>query len=99
MRLTGVLLLLAAAPACAKAQNLQWHGYLDYRLVAGSSAPNWTDGGLGKLRWDGHGVSARFGGAALLATAQLSPELLGVASAQFQTSDRRGIDLTEAWLR
>jgi hypothetical protein len=99
MRLTGVLLLLAAAPACAKAQNLQWHGYLDYRLVAGSSAPNWTDGGLGKLRWDGHGVSARFGGAALLATAQLSPELLGVASTQFQTSDRRGIDLTEAWLR
>jgi len=96
MRLPGFLLLLAtAAPMCAAAQDLQWHGYLDYRLVAGSSAPNWTDGGLGKLRWDGHGTSARFGGAALAATAQLNPELLGVASAQFQTSDRRGVDLSE----
>lgn len=96
----GAMLALAVtiAPRAA-AQDAQLHGYLDLRLVAAGDEPNWTHGGLGKLRWDRQRDGLQFGGAALQGTAQLSEAWLAVAAVQYQTSDRPGLDVIDAYLR
>ena len=101
MRTTTAMLVLIAAfamrPSCA--QDYQLHGFLDVRAVSAGDELNWTHGGLGKLRWDGGDTSAKFGGAALQGTAQFAPEWFGLASIQYQTTDRSGASLIEGWLR
>jgi hypothetical protein len=93
------LCLLAAWPAACLAQDLSLHGYLDGRLVAAPAERSWVEGGLGKTRYGGGGTEARFGGAALVGTAQLTPSLLALAGVQLQDGDRAGIDVLEAYLR
>jgi len=93
---TGLLLL---APPRATAQDAQLHGYLDLRVVASADESNWTQGGLGKLRWSGRQDGLQFGGAALQGIAQFTPELIGVAAVQYQTTDRPGLDVIEAYVR
>ncbi len=87
----------AALPAFA--QDYQLHGFADVRVVSAGGEPNWTKGGLGKLRWDGSRSGAQFGGAALQGTAQFASEWFGLASVQYQTTDRSGASLIEGWLR
>lgn len=100
-RRTGTLALvcLAALPLAARAQDLGLHGYLDGRLVAAPSEGSWADGRLGKTRYGGGDIDLRFGGAALVGTAQLTPSLLALATVQLQNGDRTGIDVPEAYLR
>jgi hypothetical protein len=98
-RSVPALCLLAAWPAAGLAQDLSLHGYLDGRLVAAPAERSWVEGGLGKTRYGGGGTEARFGGAALVGTAQLTPSLLALAGVQLQDGDRAGIDVLEAYLR
>ncbi|UGB47192.1 OprO/OprP family phosphate-selective porin [Frateuria edaphi] len=93
------LACLAALPLAGYAQDFSLHGYVDGRLVAAPSERSWVEGGLGKTRYGGGGVEARFGGAALAGTAQLTPSLLAFAGLQLQDGDRAGIDMLEAYLR
>ena len=95
----GIALAIAAAASAASAQELELHGWVDARLVGVSADPSWTRGGLGKLRFDGHGGGIETGGAALLASWTPAPAWLALASAQVQDTGRGGADVTEAWLR
>src|SRR5690348_4680234 len=101
MRTTAAMRVLIAAFAmrAACAQDFQLHGFVDVRAVSSGDEPSWTRGGLGKLRWDGSRSGAQFGGAALQGTAQFAPEWFGLASIQYQTTDRSGASLIEGWLR
>ncbi|MEI7038090.1 hypothetical protein [Fulvimonas yonginensis] len=93
------LACLAALPLAGRAQDLGLHGYLDARLVDAPEQTSWTRGGLGKTRYGDGDFAPRFGGAALVGTAQLTPSLFALAGVQFQATDRAGIDVLEAWLR
>jgi hypothetical protein len=88
--------LLAALPAGA--QTVSFHGYADARLVASGDERSWIAGGLGKLRYGGED-GTHFGGAALQAAWQIAPELLGVATLQYQRTDAATLDVPELWLR
>lgn len=90
---------LAAWPFVGQAQDVSLHGYLDGRLVAAPGESSWTRGGLGKTRYGEGSDGLRFGGAALVGTAQLSPQLLALASVQWQRTGGSGVDALEAWLR
>jgi hypothetical protein len=90
---------LAAWSGAGRAQDLGLHGYLDGRLVAAPAERSWAEGGLGKARYGGGGTELRFGGAALVGTAQLTPSLLALADVQLQDGDRAGVDVLEAYLR
>lgn len=94
-----LLSLLAACPLAVLAQDFAVHAYLDGRLVAAPGETSWVNGGLGKTRFGGGGVGAKFGGAAVVGTAQITPALLSLADIQFQTSDRPTVDVIEAYLR
>lgn len=89
----------SALPSAADAQELALHGYVDDRLVAAPAETSWANGGLGKSRFGDGGIQARFGGAALAGTAQLTPALLAFADVQLQNTDRRTLDVLEAYLR
>ena len=93
------LACLAALPFGGRAQDLGLHGYLDGRLVTAPAERSWVEGGLGKSRFGDGGTAVRFGGAALVGTAQLTPSLLAFAGVQLQDHDRAGIDVLEAYLR
>jgi len=53
----------------------------------------------GKTRFGGGGTGLQFGGAALDGIAQLTPSLLATADLQFQSTDRRSVDILDAYLR
>ena len=93
------LACLVASPLAGHAQDVSLHGYVDGRLVAAPGERGWVEGGLGKTRYGGGKVEARFGGAALVGTAQLTPSLLAFAGVQLQDGDRTGVDVLEAYLR
>jgi hypothetical protein len=93
------LALLTAWPAAGRTQDLGLHGYLDGRLVAAPAERSWVEGGLGRTRYGNGGAQMRFGGAALVGTAQLTPSLLALAGVQLQDGDRAGVDVLEAYLR
>ena len=88
---------LAAAPV-ARAQELDWHGYLEARLVERAAARPSGAGGEGRLRWGGGGWHASVG-AALAAGWQVAPAWRAVASVQWQERERHELDLLEAYLR
>jgi hypothetical protein len=96
---TLALACLAAWSGTGRTQDLGLHGYLDGRLVAAPAERSWVEGGLGKARYGGGGSELRFGGAALVGTAQLTPALLALADLQLQDGDRAGVDVLEAYLR
>lgn len=93
------LACLCAMPLAGRAQDLSLHGYVDGRLVNAPAERSWVEGGLGKSRYGGAGTELRFGGAALVGTAQLTPSLLALAGVQLQDGDRTGVDVLEAYLR
>ena len=94
-----VLACMVALPLSGRAQDASLHGYLDARLVTAPNERSWIDGGLGKSRYGDTGASLRFGGAALVGSAQLTPSVLAFAGVQLQGGHRAGIDVLEAWLR
>lgn len=93
------LACLAALPLAGHAQDFGLQGYLDGRLVSAPAENSWIQGGLGKSRYGGGATAVRFGGAALVGTAQLTPILLALASVQAQDTGRAGVDVLEAYLR
>jgi hypothetical protein len=92
--LAGLLIVNAAS-----AQDFSLHAYVDGRLVAAPDETSWTQGGLGKTRYGDGGVQTKFGGAAVVGTAQITPALLAFGDVQFQNTDRATVDVLEAYLR
>ena len=99
MRHVSILLVLALLSPGASAQEVDLHGFVDYRLVSAPNETSWIDGGLGKSRFGGGGVLPRFGAAAVDGSVQVTPDILAFADLQFHTTDRPSLDLTEAYLR
>jgi len=101
MRCAWLFCLLGSVvcPSFVFAQDVNLHAYIDGRLVAAPGETSWTDGGLGKTRFGDGGTDARFGGAAVAGTAQLTPALLALGEIQFQTTDRPSVNVIEAYLR
>lgn len=93
------LLCMLGASFAAGAQDFGWHAWMDGRLVAAPDEASWTQGGLGKTRFGNGGVDARFGGAGLLGTAQLTPSLLALGEVQFQNTDYPAMSVIQAYLR
>lgn len=89
---------LALLPLAGRAQDLTLKGYLDERLVAASGETSWPRGGLAKTRYGG-ADGLQFGGVGLVGTAQLGPQVLALATVQWQQTSRPGADVLEAWLR
>lgn len=94
-----LLLIVVLPPSRAGAQELDLHGYIDFRAVAAPDTRSFVDGGLGKTRFGGDDVGAEFGGAALQAALQFTPEWLALSAVQFQTSDQGTLDVLETYVR
>jgi hypothetical protein len=101
-RVARILLTLGSAglcPGAVLAQDFSLHAYLDGRLVSAPDETSWTNGGVGKSRFGDGGTDAKFGGGAVVGIAQLTPAILAVADVQLQDTDRRSIDVIDAYLR
>ena len=98
--LPACLMVVAGATACARAdaQALSWQGYLDLRVAAAPAQAGWNEGGLGKVRFGGGGMTAAVSGA-VAGTWQLAPEWQASATLQLQTDQQRPLDLLDASLR
>jgi hypothetical protein len=99
MRRACLCCLLGLYVPAGLAQEFKLHAWLDGRLVAAPGETSWTRGGLGKTRFGGGGVDARFGGAGVVGTAQFTPALMALASVQWQDTDYATLDTIEAYLR
>src|ERR1700694_5736595 len=86
-------------PVSLRAQDFQVHGFADLRLIAAPDEQSWDRGGLGKTRYGGGNDGARFGGAALTATWQATPQLLFVTDLRYQPQDHAPTSLIEAFVR
>jgi hypothetical protein len=94
-----IVWLGAIAPSLLRAQDFQLHGFADLRVIAAPDERSWSRGGLGKTRYGGNDDGARFGGAALSATWQATPQLLVVADLRYQPQDHAAASLIEAFAR
>ncbi|HVI56768.1 MAG TPA: hypothetical protein VM621_17135 [Luteibacter sp.] len=95
---------LAAIAVCvvapfASAQEVKVHAYADARLVDAANDPSFVNGGPGRLRYGDGDTRARFGAAALVVTAQVTPALFALADVQLQQTDHASPQLMEAFLR
>lgn len=103
MRLPALPLLLLgmlATPAHGQSMTwhaVTWHGYVDFRAAASGGEREWSDGGLGKMRF-GDGNRSAVGGA-LAGTFQLTPEWLASADVQYLPDQRHPLDLLDASIR
>ena len=93
------MLACAGVMRTAIAQDFDAHGYVDCRLIVRADERSWTDGGLGKTRFGGSGISPACVQGGIVASEQLTPALLALADLQYQTTDRNALSLLEAWLR
>ncbi|WP_445145141.1 hypothetical protein [Dyella sp. Tek66A03] len=92
-------LLALSMSRMAVAQDFSLHAYIDGRLVAAPDQTSWTQGGFGKARFGGGDTEPRFGGAALIGLAQVTPAWLAYADVQYQSTDRHTLDVVEAYVR
>ena len=76
-----------------------WSGLADARLVRSSAERSWTDGGMGKLRYDGGNDGLRLGQAVLRGDADVADTVSAVLIAQAADDRPHAVDITEAWLR
>jgi len=100
---TVLLRALAACGLClccsnAAAQSVAWQGYLDLRLAQPASQQDWSDGGLGRTRFGGGGGDTAVT-AALAGTWQIAPAWQASATLQFQSDQRRPLDVLDGTLR
>lgn len=87
------------ASLSAQAQDFQFHGFVDMRAVSPAQQTSWTSGGLGKSRY-GNGDNGIHPGSGLFAaTWQATPALLAHADLQYQTGERRHLDVLDAYFR
>lgn len=99
-RVLSIAVLLGALPAAVAAQDFQLHGYADARLqVTDADAASWIEGGTAKQRFDANESALQFGGATLVASWQVSPELLAIATVQLHPQTSPSLGLLDAYLR
>lgn len=93
--------ILATLFACTYQPALarDWSGLIDARLVRASAERSWTDGGLGKLRYDAANDGLRLGQAVLRGDADVADTVSAVLIVQAADDRPHALDITEAWLR
>ena len=81
--------------------SLGIEGYADLRLVLPSDQREWTEGGLGKLRYGNanRNPEIRIGEIFVEGHVQFGGSLLAVATARFEPTQKTAIDFTEIYLR
>jgi len=100
--LSAALFISALLPRPAVASDLQFHAYADLRLVVPSEERSWTEGGLGKLRFDdasGSDLNFRLAEIVVEGTAQITPELTALTSLRYAENQRSPVDALEAYVR
>lgn len=100
LRTSARLIALAFAfSASARAADLSFEGYADFRLVVPGSETGWLYGGLGKLRFGGTqpDPNFRFAEAVGQATLSLNDDLHLVAVGRLEPETRSGIDMLEGY--
>lgn len=92
---------LALINAQARAVDFSYSLYGDARLVVPPSDESYLDGGLGKLRFgnDDGSPSVHFVEAIAEGRAQITPELLAVATGRLEPKYGPIVDLLDAWVR
>ncbi|HEY0525095.1 MAG TPA: hypothetical protein VGD08_17010 [Stellaceae bacterium] len=96
---TAFLLCLAYA-AAAQAQEFKFDGFAEARLVHPTGEQSWLKGGFGKLRYGGGGdVDPQIGGVVLVPRIELTPEILAVATARYDSGQDPRFGVTEAFVR
>lgn len=90
--------LFLALPVPAAAQTLDLTGYVDFRAVLPSTQRDWSNGGLGKLRFDRHGPDP-FAEAAVDGTLKLVPGLSAQATLRAAPDQKTALDVTEAYVK
>ncbi len=96
------LLFLVLAPCAASAADFRFDGYVDLRVIKPSNERAWSEGGLGKLRFDAmddRDINARIGEAVLQGQVQIGSDLMAFASLRYEQDQRSPIDVLEAYLR
>jgi hypothetical protein len=94
-----LVLVMACAPSLASAQDFHAQGFLDLRIVAPSlDDESWTDGGLGKIRFDEGDQALQVGGALSLSW-QASESLLAVVDLQANPQASPELGVLAAYLR
>jgi hypothetical protein len=90
---------LLGSPAWAV--DFSYSLYGDARVIVPPSDRSYLDGGLGKLRFgdDDGSPSAHFVEAIAEARAQITPELLAVATGRFDPNYGPAVDMLDAWVR
>lgn len=103
MRKAILAAFIAALLATPAAADVKFDGYADLRLIVPSHEDDgWLEGGLAKSRFadaDGDDVELTIGEIVGEVTAQLTPDILGFASARFDFHQENPIDLVEAYVR
>jgi hypothetical protein len=97
-----LILSLMLSPSAASAADFQVDGYVDLRIVKPSDERSWSEGGLGKLRFDttgDDGVTLRVGEAVVQGQLQIDSDFLAVASLRLEQDQRTPVDALEAYLR
>ena len=95
--LCAVALLCLTQPASAV--DFTFDGFADFRLIAPADERSWIDGGLGKTRYGAGDSNFQFGDAYGQATALLTPELVAVAVARADDTQKDFVLPMEGWLR
>ncbi|HEY2068733.1 MAG TPA: hypothetical protein VGG48_04200 [Rhizomicrobium sp.] len=96
----GLILAALALATPATAQQFDFRGYADFRLVVpGGNERSWLDGGLGKLRYGKGGSGFQFAGAVGEGTLRLTPELSVVGVARVEPEQRTFADVLESYVR
>lgn len=104
MRRDRALVLAGVAALCvltraAYAVDFTFDGFADFRLVAPADERSWINGGLGKDRYGEGDSGFQFGGAYGQATALITPELVAVAVARADSTQKDFVLPMEGWLR
>ena len=98
---TAALLLASAGAAEAQDFDVSINGYGEFRAVLPSAQSAWTEGGLGKLQFDGgghRGIDLMSDAVADLRV-QAMPELSGFASLRLAPNQKTALDVTQAYAR
>ena len=101
--LAGLLVAaIVTLPCPASADVIQIHGYGDVRLVSPSDEVSWSEGGLGKLRFNntsGRDLYPTLAELVVEGSAQITPEMSALVSLRYAENQRSPIDVNEAYVR
>src|ERR1700731_3018864 len=94
---TVVVLLFVVPPA--RALDVTFDGFADFRLVAPAAERSWIDGGLGKSRYGQGDSDFQFGDAYGQATVLFTPEMVAVGVVRADDTQKDFVLPMEAYLR